>query len=199
MASSRSSSPVRGASTRSTSDGPLGQPADEGATTGAPTDVVRADVAGDLQQPGAGRRVAPERGQRGEGPEVHLLGEVVGLGPIAEAGAQPPHLRLGPPHEGGRRHPVSLGRGPRQGRQVVHRPSLTCREPTAPVGRPPSHAMRTDPRSALGPARRRGVRARRRRRRRPPRHVPRLLGVVGGARRCSTAWCACARPRSCPT
>ena len=122
MASSRSTSPVCGASTRSASEASLRQPADQGATAGAPAHVVGADVPRDLQQPGAGRGVAPEASQRGQGAQVHLLGEVVGLGPVAQAGAHPPHLRLGAPHEGGRGHPIALARGQRQRGQVIHRP-----------------------------------------------------------------------------
>ena len=120
MASSSSSSPVRGASTRSASEARCASRPTRAAAAGAPADVVGADVAGDLQQPGAGRGVAPEAGQRGQGPEVHLLREVVGLGPVAQASAEPPHLRLGAAHERGHRHPVPLGRGQRQRGQVVH-------------------------------------------------------------------------------
>ena len=56
----------------------------------------------------------------GQGSEVHLLGEVVGVGPVAEAGAHPPHLRLSTADEGRRRHPIAGSGGEGQLRELVH-------------------------------------------------------------------------------
>jgi len=104
--------------------------------------VVGAHVAGDLEEPGPRRRLAAELGQGRQGPEVHLLGEVVGIGPVAQPSADAPHLGLRPPHEGGRRHPIPRSRSPRELGQIVHAASLVSGNQSPQSSDPPP--MRCD-------------------------------------------------------
>ncbi len=94
--------------------------------------MVRAHVAGYLQEPRAGRGVGPEATQGGQGPEVHLLRQIVRIGPVAEAGAEAPDLRLGPADERGDGGPVAARRGQRHLRQLVHDRSLVVGNRSGP-------------------------------------------------------------------
>lgn len=49
----------------------------------------------DRQQPGAGGLTGRGTGQRAEGPQVGLLGQVVGVAGLVEIGDGAPHIALG--------------------------------------------------------------------------------------------------------
>ena len=104
--------------------GALRQATEQAASPGAPAHVVGADVAGDLQEPGASRGVATEPSEGGQGPEVHLLREVVGISAITQPGTKAPHLWLRATHEGGDRDAVATTRRQGQPGQIVHGESL---------------------------------------------------------------------------
>ena len=55
------------------------------------------------EQPGAHLGVAAEPAQRGDGPQVGFLREIVGGGRVDQVGAEPPHVALGLPDEPGER------------------------------------------------------------------------------------------------
>ena len=65
------------------------------------TDRVGAGSAGDRQQPGTGAGVTPEGRQGPVGPQVDLLGDVVGQVPADQLRAEAPDLTLAPLDPGG--------------------------------------------------------------------------------------------------
>lgn len=88
-------------------------------------EVVGAHPAGDTQEPAGERRLTPERAQRAQGPQIGLLGEVVGCLGRHEVPAEAPHLCLGLANETGEGDIVSLGGCVGQfGERVGHRHSL---------------------------------------------------------------------------
>ena len=94
-------------------------PVDEAALALAAAHVVGAHVAGDAQQPGPHRRIAPVGAERAQGPQVGLLDEVLLLAGRPEGHAQPPHVGLGAPHQLGHGLVVALTGGVHQGAQGI--------------------------------------------------------------------------------
>jgi len=72
------------------------------------------------EQPGADLRVAAEPAQRGDGPQVGLLNEIIRGGRIDEMGAEPPHVALRLPDERGERVAIPAPGGAGKGGQLVH-------------------------------------------------------------------------------
>ena len=147
----------------------VGVVADQGQPpTAAGADGVGADPAGDGEQPGAQRRPALEAVQRAERPQVGLLRQVVGRLPVAERGAQPPHVGLGGPDERRRGQGIAAGGVGRDALELVHVPIFIGRMQPAPGTGGPRRTTNAAwrpvplPRGDLRPARRRAPRDARR-------------------------------------
>ena len=108
----------------------------------AAADGLGAGAAGDGQQPGPGAGLATPAGQGGPGPQVDLLGQVVGGLAIDQVGAQPPDLGLAAPNERRQREAVATLGGPQQPREVVHtQPICELWELYCGSGALPSHEL----------------------------------------------------------
>lgn len=104
------------------------------AATGA-TDMVGTDPAGDREQPAPRMTIGAISVERGDGPFVGLLSEVVCVLSVAEVSADPPHVVLGFGYEPFEASCVAIARRHEQVRQVIHdRPIL------APQGTKPKSA-----------------------------------------------------------
>src|SRR5919198_701248 len=98
---------------------------------------VGTGASGDREQPGAGAGITPEGGQRPVGPKIDLLGDVVGLVPADELGAEPPHLALAGPDPAGKSQTVAgLGGQEERGEIVRGRASTRRASPRQSWGTP---------------------------------------------------------------
>ena len=94
----------------------------------------------DAKHPRGAPTAPPQPGQGAEGTEAHLLGEVVGVVPVAQMGTQPSYVGLGNPDHVLRCRIVAGPRGEDRAGPVAHGPGGRAR-----IGG--SRAARRDPRT----------------------------------------------------
>ena len=85
-----------------------GEPADETPPAHGPAERISGGATRDREQPCVGGGVATVGAEGADGPQVGVLGDVVGEVPPHHVGAQAPHLGLGTADERSERDTVSV-------------------------------------------------------------------------------------------